>query len=142
MAGLMPEFFAFLGLAALLYFFYDSLRCKELASRHGRRHCQKLDLQFLDETVAQRKLGFTRNANGRLGFVRFYSFEFCSDGSHRYRGSLEVRGPWVGNIQLEPYIDKRVSAEDRSSAIDGSDTPSTKILEQRNNTDEPNNTPD
>jgi len=117
----MPEFFALLGIAALVYFFYDSLRCKELASRHGRRYCQRHDLQFLDETVAQRKLGFTRNASGRLAFVRYYNFEFCSDGSHRYRGSLEVRGQWVGNFQLEPYIDKRLAAEDESSIIEQSE---------------------
>lgn len=114
---MLPEFLVLLGFVGLLYFFYDSLRSKELASRHGRRYCQRHDLQFLDETVAQRKLGFSRNENGRLGLVRYYNFEFCSDGSRRYQGTLEVRGPWVGNIKLEPYIDNRGAGDDDNSVI-------------------------
>jgi len=109
----ITEFFALLGLmllAAMIYFVYDSLRAKELASFHGRRYCQARQLQFLDETVAQQKLGFRRNQQGRLSLIRYYGFEFSSDGSRRFRGKIEVRGPWAGNIELEPYTDTRYDA--------------------------------
>jgi len=117
----VAEFLVLFGFAAVVYFVYDGLRSKELAVRAGRRYCQRHDLQFLDETVALNKLGISRLEHGYLGFARHYTFEFCSDGSHRYHGKLEVRGAWVGNIKLEPYIDKRMFA-DTSVVINYDDT--------------------
>ena len=134
----MAEFFALLLIVAIVLFFYDSLRSKELASGYGRRYCQRHNLQFLDETVAQRKLKFTRSESGRLSFVRYYNFEFCSDGSRRYKGKLEVRGNWVGAIELEPYVDLRIGADDNATLVN--DDPRAATLLPRDNTNKENPT--
>jgi Protein of unknown function (DUF3301) len=123
----MAEFFALLAIVASVAFLYDNLRSKELASQYGRRYCLRHNLQFLDETVARRKLKFSRSESGRLAFVRYYDFEFCSDGSRRYKGKLEVRGNWVGNIELEPYVDLRTDAEDNAPLVSDDKTAATLI---------------
>jgi len=105
-------------LGGLIYFVYAGLRAKELASFQGRRYCQARQLQFLDETVVQQKLGFRRNQQGRLSLIRFYGFEFSSDGSRRFKGKVEVRGAWAGNIELEPYTDTRYDEAIDEAAID------------------------
>jgi len=123
----MLEILALLALLGLLIFFYRSLRSKEIASDYGRRYCLRHGLQFLDETVALNRFGVRRNEYGRLGLIRYYRFEFSSDGSRRYGGSLEVHGNRVANIQLQPYIEQQIpknghtidSVTSSYSAIDG-----------------------
>lgn len=109
----MQPILILLGLFAVVLYWRDSLRCKELAILHGKRHCQRFNLQFLDETVAQYKIGFFRHRNGRVGLVRHYRFEFCTDGSKRYSGRLQLQGQRLESIELAPYIEDTIPASEQ-----------------------------
>lgn len=77
-------------LAAVVFFWQDALRANELARRMSQRICADAQVQLLDQTVALRRLGLSRNADGRLGLRRWYSFELSTDGQDRHRGNLRM----------------------------------------------------
>ena len=51
-----------LGLFALVWFWRDSLRVREIATRISRSACESHGVQFLDQTVALRRLGLRQPA--------------------------------------------------------------------------------
>ena len=77
-------------LAAAVFFWQDSLRARELARALSMRLCSEAGVQLLDQTVALRRIGLARNAQGRLGLRRWYNFEVSTDGHDRHRGSLRL----------------------------------------------------
>jgi len=79
----------------------EALRGRELALRAGARACSRLDLQFLDETVALVGLRPRRGADGRVRLRRTYGFEFSVDGVNRYAGRIVVFGRSVESVQLD-----------------------------------------
>jgi hypothetical protein len=90
---------------AVLGFFYwvDALRAKEQARRAGKQRCQEAGVNFLDDSVVLRRLGFRQPGSRRIAFYRKYSFEFSSDGSIRYRGEIELLNKQVHAVSMEPY---------------------------------------
>lgn len=104
----MPEVLLILCLIAVLLFWIDTVRSKELAIRHGKSYCSKYGLQLLDDTVAQTKLSIKRRANGRMGLLRHYQFEFCTDGRARYPGWMKLMGFSLIHIELSPYPDENL----------------------------------
>jgi len=91
-------------LAALVWFWFDSLSAREVALVAGRRACEQDGLQFLDETVAVSRLRLARNEAGTLCFRREYAFEFSEDGYNRRRGSLTLIGREVVMLYTMPRI--------------------------------------
>ncbi|MEJ2508770.1 MAG: DUF3301 domain-containing protein [Gammaproteobacteria bacterium] len=79
----------------------EALRGRELALRAGARACSRLDLQFLDETVALVGLRPRRGGDGRVRLRRTYGFEFSVDGVNRYPGRIVVFGRSVESVQLD-----------------------------------------
>ena len=90
----------FLGLAALLWYWLDAIRCKEIARAAGKHASQQAEAQFLDDTVELTKLRLRRDAQGRLVWYREYCFEFSRDGAYRIRGSLTMLGQRVVRLEL------------------------------------------
>lgn len=88
-------------LAAL--FWVDSLRARERAVRAGRDACARYELQFLDETVSFARLRLARDEDGRLRFLRTYTFEFTETGNTRRQGAIVMLGRELADIQMEPY---------------------------------------
>ena len=76
---------------------------KESALRATRNHCKAMDVQFLDDSVVLRGIGFQRDALGTLRLRRSYLFEFTSTGDERYHGCTVMLGRRVQNIQLETH---------------------------------------
>ncbi len=95
----MGIYIALLLMALLGWFWLDSLRARELASGISRQACERMGQQFLDDTVALRRLGLQRDRSGRLRILRTYSFEFTSTGATRSAGTIVMRG-----IELEQLI--------------------------------------
>ena len=93
---------SFLGLAALLWYWLDAIRCKEIARAAGKHASQQAEAQFLDDTVELTKLRLRRDAQGRLVWYREYRFEFSRDGAYRIRGSLTMLGQRVVRLDLGP----------------------------------------
>ena len=88
-------------IGALAWFWFDSLRARELALRSGARACAEINVQFLDQSVSVDQLRLGRDARGQLNFRRVFSFEFSGDGADRRRGKIVILGGYVQSITLE-----------------------------------------
>lgn len=76
---------------------------REKAVERVKRHCAKLDLELLDDTIAFKRIGFVRDANGRRRLARIYDFEFTVTGEQRHPGTATQFGSHVVQIELAPY---------------------------------------
>ncbi len=88
-------------IAALIWFWSDSLKSRERMTSTCSRICNDMHLQFLDETVALVRLRLKRAVSGRLAWQRTYVFEFSESGSDRWRGNALLTGQKVESVQLE-----------------------------------------
>lgn len=89
------------GFAALLWYWLDGLRCKEIARAAGRHASEQAQAQFLDDTVELTKLRLRRDGQGRLAWQREYRFEYTRSGDYRIRGTLTMLGQRVMRLDLE-----------------------------------------
>lgn len=90
-------------LAALGWFWFDSLRALENARNAGRQVCRNVNVQFLDDTVASTGLALVRDEIGRRVLRRTYRFEFSETGNSRLEGQLILFGSKVESVTMEPY---------------------------------------
>ena len=90
-------------LAALVWFWFDSLRALEVARNTGKRACSDANVQFLDDTVASIALALARDKSGRRVLRRTYRFEFSETGNTRLEGRLILLGDMIESVTLEPY---------------------------------------
>ena len=97
------ELLLILLLAALLWYWFNSLHALEIARVAGRRACQDADVQFLDDTVASTSLALARNESGRRVLRRTYRFEFSDTGNTRLEGQLVLLGEKIESVTMEPY---------------------------------------
>jgi hypothetical protein len=78
-------------LLLLGWFWLDSMRAREIATEICKTACNQRELQFLDQTVALRRLGLAWRSEG-LRMRRVYRFEFSEEGVGRRSGYLVMRG--------------------------------------------------
>jgi hypothetical protein len=90
-------------LAALGWYWSDSLRALEIARKAGKRACEEANVQFLDDTVASIALALARDVSGRRVLRRSYRFEFSETGNSRLEGCLVVLGNRIESVTMEPY---------------------------------------
>jgi len=81
------------------WFWLDSLRAREIATGVCKILCEQRGLQFLDQTVALRRLG-VRWPNQGLRFRRVYRFDFSEEGVGRHSGHLVMLGNDVESYSL------------------------------------------
>jgi hypothetical protein len=102
----MLDFASLLLLAVLgfgSWFWLHSIRILEIAREAGRQACNRMDVQFLDDTVASTKLRLARDRNGRRILRRTYRFEFSETGNSRREGEVVMLGERVERVAMEPY---------------------------------------
>lgn len=90
-------------LAALGWFWLDSMRALEIARNAGRLVCRNASVQFLDDTVASIGLALVRDESGRRVLRRTYRFEFSETGNSRLEGRMILLGSRVESVTMEPY---------------------------------------
>ena len=90
-------------LAALVWFWFDSLRALEVARKMGKRACGDANVQFLDDTVANISLALARDKSGRRVLRRSYRFEFSETGNSRLEGRVILLGDKIESVTMEPY---------------------------------------
>jgi len=90
-------------LAALVWYWLDSLRALEHAREIGRRTCSNADVQFLDDTVARIALQLVRNESGKRVLRRTYRFEFSETGNSRLEGQVVLMGHRLESVTMDPY---------------------------------------
>ncbi len=98
------ELWALLALAALAWFWYDSLRARERAVTLGRTACERDRLQFLDDTVECVRTRPARDSCGRMVLRRIYRFEFSDNGNNRRVGIIVMLGTQVESLTMEPFL--------------------------------------
>lgn len=81
------------------WFWLDSLRAREIATGVCRSACERRNIQFLDQTVALRRLGLRWPPQG-LRFRRVYRFDFSEEGTGRRSGYLVMLGQNLQEISL------------------------------------------
>lgn len=94
------EWLLLAGLAALAWFWWDSLQKRELAVRSARAVCERAGVQFLDDSVALSRMKLQRDSNQRVRLYREFSFEYSSVGDDRQAGRVYLRGEIVLSADL------------------------------------------
>jgi hypothetical protein len=95
------EILSLIILTALVWFWMDSMRARELAMRRCTSLCQELDVQFLDHTVRLARLRLGRNERGLVELRRIYVFDFSTDGKDRWYGVLVLLGQRIQYTRME-----------------------------------------
>ncbi len=96
-------------LGSCLWFWFDTLRCREATKVVAQRICKQLQLQLLDDTITIIKLRVKRNENGRLSWQRTYQFEFSDGGNNRQKGTIVTLGLKVEILEMPDYINRVIS---------------------------------
>lgn len=99
----LGNLFILLILAGAVAWLWHAHGIRERALLAVRRHCQKLDVELLDDNVAFKRLALLRDASGRRRLARVYGFEFTVTGEQRHVGQLVMFGVHVGRIELEAH---------------------------------------
>jgi hypothetical protein len=100
----MSEIAVLLAFAALVWFWFDSMKAREQALVAGPRACERSGLQFLDQTVECISTWPKRNDEGRVVLRRIYRFEFTDNGESRRAGTIVMMGSQVASLTMEPYL--------------------------------------
>lgn len=88
----ISEILALLLIVGAAWFWWDTLRTRERAQHIAMMACRQAGVQFLDGTVALKRIGLTRNEQGRLKPLRYYAFEFSDTGAERRAGTVILAG--------------------------------------------------
>ena len=100
-----------LGILLACYWVYAAFQAREIALRAVKQHCQRHDLQLLDQSISIKAVWFKRDQAGNLRFWRSYKFEFSSTGVDRYQGLVILLGQVVTSVSFEAY---RLPDDDQS----------------------------
>lgn len=95
----MSHLFAVFLLLLLGWFWLDSLRAREIATEICKSACEQRNLQFLDQTVALRRIGLAWKSEG-VRIRRVYRFDFSEEGIGRRNGYLVMRGPTLEDLSF------------------------------------------
>ena len=86
---------------ASVWYWRDSMRAREIACALCEQACAGAGVQFLDETVALKRLWLQRDRVGRLRLCRRYGFEFSVTGESRRAGFIMLCGTELGALHLD-----------------------------------------
>ncbi|MCW4628043.1 MULTISPECIES: DUF3301 domain-containing protein [Marinomonas] len=89
-------------LAACIYAWWRNTSIREQALISAKKHCESLNLQLLDDSVAGAEWRPIWS-QGQIKVRRSYKFEFSSSGIARYQGKVTYLGNHQLNIWLSPH---------------------------------------
>ncbi len=95
-----PEGLLLAALAGLGWFWWDGLQKRELAVQAARRTCEQAGVQFLDDTVALKKMALRRDGRQQARIYREFAFEYSSVGDDRQVGRVYLLGARVLSADL------------------------------------------
>jgi hypothetical protein len=88
----------------IAWFWFDSLKAREIGILAARNACHAEGLQFLDETVVGNSLSLARDDGGLLRLRRVYTFEYSDNGDNRRSGSVTLLGNEVEMLHVRPNL--------------------------------------
>jgi len=86
----MDEFGVIILLGLIGWFWYGSIRVREIAVLGVKMRLESRGLLLLDQTVSLSKIRLRRDHGGQMRFEREYQFEFSSNGDDRYGGRVTL----------------------------------------------------
>ena len=110
----MDVIITFMFLFLAVAYFWQATRAKDLACRQGKQYCQRIQVQFLDDTVVQSRVRPGKDKRGNPCWVRDYNFEFATDGRERYKGQMTLEGYVLRQIELEAHSISHNELEDQT----------------------------
>lgn len=93
----------FTALAMTVFYWRGAMAIKDRAYRAALTRCKEVQVQLLDEGVYLRKLWIRRNDRGVASLFRVFNFEFTVSGADRYKGRVEMLGPQILKVELDPH---------------------------------------
>lgn len=93
-----------IALAALVWFWVDTLRAREAGIAAARQGCQAAGLQLLDDTISTASLRLARDDSGHVVLRRVYAFEYSDTGDNRRAGSVTMLGARVVMLSIQPEV--------------------------------------
>ncbi len=87
----------------VVWLWLDSARAREIATELAKVLCQRKGVQFLDGTVALRRLRLCDMGSGKR-FARVFNFDYADDAGARYQGNIQTCGRDVTDVSLGIYI--------------------------------------
>lgn len=93
--------FTLLLFGLLVWFWIDSMRCRERLLMVCKKTCKDMNVTLLDETVMVNRLRTGRNPRGTLQLRRWYEFEVCADGVNRHPGRATLLGRQIEHLSLD-----------------------------------------
>jgi len=91
-----------LGLVIVGATWHGALRAREQANLVAIETCKRMNVQFLDGTVAFSAMRPTRDAEGNFYWRRSYVFDYTEDGVTRHQGFVVLLGHAVEAVGLAP----------------------------------------
>ena len=88
--------------AVVGWFWFDSLRSREIAVAAARDFCAQKDLQFLDGAVVSLSVRPIR-IDGGITLARRFRFEFSDTGNNRLAGNIFMHGNDVVSMHVEAF---------------------------------------
>jgi len=85
----------------LVWFWLESLKCRDTAIQVARSSCRQQDLQLLDGTVSLQSLRPYFRSLEDYGLKRTYTFDYSGDGFSRQTGCVVLYNSRVTSIVLE-----------------------------------------
>ncbi|MEM7016477.1 MAG: DUF3301 domain-containing protein [Pseudomonadota bacterium] len=92
------------------WFWFDSLRAREIAMELCRHTCRHFQLQLLDDTVRIEHIKIRRRTSGNLYLQRSFKFEFTDTGETRIQGVVMMNANIPVFIDLPGYYEKVINA--------------------------------
>jgi len=78
-------------LIGIFWFWWRTMQAREYAEKLARLACQREHVQFLDGTVALKRIRYIKDKRGNYHLLRYFGFEFSVSGSDRYPGVVTMR---------------------------------------------------
>ena len=88
---------------AVVWLWLDSARAREIATELAKVLCQRKGVQFLDGTVALRRLHLCDLGSGKR-IARVFNFDYADETGARYQGNIQTCGRDVTDASLGIYI--------------------------------------
>ncbi len=80
----MDDLLLIILILALIWYWWDTQQCNEIALYVCKKKCETAGLQLLDASVSRQRSWLRRGQNGTVQICRLYSFEYSDDQSSDY----------------------------------------------------------
>ena len=77
---------------------------KQVAYLKAKQHCEKINVQLLDDNVRLQHLALIRNSKGLPKLKRTFLFEFTGTGERRHQGTLTMVGAKLESVDAGVFM--------------------------------------